>query len=339
VFPKCFDCFAEAFHDCPPCVSLHYRRKQRGGANLPDDLPANSEMYEINHSSNPGFARLMSSLKSPHEMLANNEITSGEVTENPFITELKTNGVVDDPVRKAAYYNQIKNEVLDDDDDEILSIGKRAVYYVNIEKLVKVLDIALKTNTLYRDKYDDIWRFMAYAEGSTVILRKLFGEINPKIDKPVNLEHQYNIVGWTDRTTNPLFKKLFDVFSLCPDSRRSVFLYEQKRPNEESKFRFMLNWVILLGFHSVNNGTSTLLNIAELINNIHQSFLGWLLGRDKNTFRGMFDTTYNPRPIIKISIETYNDRVLKNIEQDINSDSTLFTKTPRIGKEGCCGKG
>lgn len=169
-------------------------------------------MYEINHSSNPGFARLMSSLKSPHEMLANNEITSGEVTENPIVTELKTNGVVDDPVRKAAYYNQIKNEVLDDDDDEILSIGKRAVYYVNIEKLVKVLDIALKTKTLYRDKYDDIWRFMAYAEGSTVILRKLFGEINPKIDKPVNLVDQYKIVGWITRTVNPLLKSYLMYF-------------------------------------------------------------------------------------------------------------------------------
>lgn len=95
----------------------------------------------------------------------------------------------------------------------------------------------------------------------------------------------------------------------------------------------MLNWVILLGFHSVNNGTSTLQNIAELINNIHQSFLGWLLGRDKDTFRGMFDTTYNPRPNIKISINTYNDRVLKNIEKDIKQDPTLSNIRTSIQKK------
>ena len=30
---------------------------------------------------------------------------------------------------------------------------------------------------------------------------------------------------------------------------------------------------------------------------------------------------------------------LSFIEEDINSNSTLSTKTPKIGKEGCCGKG
>ena len=320
-------------------IRNHYRRKQRGGANLPDVLPANSEIYVINHSMNPGFSRLMSSLKSPHEILANNETTQGEVTENPIVTKLKTNGLVSDPDKAAEYYDQIKNEVIGDDNEKILSIGRRAVYYVNTENLVKVLDKALGTDKVYRNKYDDIWRFMAYMEGSTVILGKLFREINPKINKPVELEDQYKIVGWITRTVNPLLKKLFDVFSLCPDSRRSVFLYKQTMNNGESKFRFMLNWVILLGFHSVNNGTSTLKNIAELINNIHETFLGWLIGRDKDTFHGMFDTTR--KPIIETSIETYNESVSKKIEKDIKGDPTLLnirsaiqTKICELGDEG-----
>ena len=313
-------------------IRNHYRRKQRGGANLPDVLPTDSKMYVINHSMNPGFSRLMSSLKSPHEILANNETAPGEFTENPIVTKLKTNGLVSEPVKAAAYYAQIKNEVIGDDNEKILSIGRRAVYYVNTENLVKVLDIALGTGTFYRNKYDDIWRFMAKIEGSTVVLRKLFGEINPKII-PVVLESQYKIVGWVNRTVNPLLKQLFDAFSLCPDSRRSVFLYKQTMNNGESKFRFMLNWVILLGFHSVNNGTSTLKNIAELINNIHETFLGWLIGRDKDTFHGMFDTKRNP--IIVESIETYNDRVSKKIENDIKGDPTLLNIRSAIQTKIC----
>lgn len=300
--------------------SKHSHRKQSGGANLPDEIPPNIEMYEIDYTK-PGFAEFISSLKTPHELLINDQTSSGVITENPIITKLKNGGRIPD-TRMKQMYTQIKDDLIDDDDDDILSIGQKVVYKGNIVELVKLLDIALNTGGRYAAMYNKLWKFMAFAEGSTIILLELFESINPKIVNN-DFDSQRKILGWGGRRSNANLKKLFDVFSKCPAGGRIKFLYDTGYiRDDEAKYRFMLNWIMLLAFHSVNKGSSEMTKVGELITKIHYTFLGWMVGQDVSTFRGMFDPT--TKPSVEVSIKTYSDRIDKNITGGIAGDPSLF---------------
>jgi len=145
------------------------------------------------------------------------------------------------------------------------------------------------------------------------------------------------IFGWTKIKENSHLDKLFmSVFSRCSDGISNFLSIPENVANRETRYQFMLNWIILLAFHCVNDGNNPnnlkYENIRELINNIYDSFLNWML-RDEDTFRGMFDK--GRFPTYEKSAKTYSERISKNIESGINKDPTLRPLRTEIIKKLC----
>jgi hypothetical protein len=118
---------------------------QKGGAGdpPPDKLPENSEIFPINVDvdvDNPTFLGVMAGLIPPNVLLKVNDDGGGE---HPIIQKIRRGT----PLlgNNIALYNNIKRELITQENKNPLTIGLRAVYYRNIIELIRYLDKILLT--------------------------------------------------------------------------------------------------------------------------------------------------------------------------------------------------
>jgi hypothetical protein len=97
-------------------------------------------------------------------------------------------------------------------------------------------------------------------------------------------------------------------------------------------YRFRLNWIILLAFHSLYINTSTPAIVGLLIDKMHEAFLGWM-SREPNIFQQMF-TPPNHR-IPKNSHIDYSNRVHDIIVREIQGQPLLFSTLKTIKDKLC----
>lgn len=320
----------------------NYHLTQSGGAPVPQVFPDNAEIYRID-SDHPQFGKFISTLSSPHHVLSNRVSNdSTHIIENPTITKLKEFGHIPTQREASDVYTKIKDKLIGDDDYSVTSIAKKAVHYNNIKKLVILLDTALDRKTTGLSEYfylwDRTWRFMRYNDGTTLILDSQFGLLTPKLKTGFKKEDQLKIVGWMSSTKNENFQNLFDVFSNCTDGGgRIKFLNDAKQITQnEYKYSFMLNWIILIAFHCAKRGKLKLQEVGMLISTIHETYLGWMEHKDNNkTIRDIFE---GAAPNVRHSQKTYSKENEKNINSKIkatflqNIINTIQVELCKLGK-------
>ena len=327
---------------------------QRGGAPLPEVLPSNSEIRIVD-AYNPGMADLITGLTPPNKLLHD---TSEENPDHPTIAKIRTGIPIVDQPEKERIYGQIRQFLITKESKNPLDIGRKAVYKVNILKLLTLLDKQLGNGHQYRLMYDRLWTFMDYDFGTFNVLNFLFNStFNPPKDMPnsprlsstptpriitaVLKEQQIKkVVGWEPKYKNKLFDNLFDIFSMiCKSTQKeSTFLSDdnplsQKNLGSKQKYyyRFRLNWIILLAFHSLNIGRSTPEIVSSFISSLYEVFLGWM-SHNKDTFARMF---FQDNPNVDKSTDIYSEKVDKLVKQNIISQP-LFADTVKTIKEKIC---
>jgi hypothetical protein len=323
---------------------------QRGGAPPPVFLPAKSEIRIVNVY-NPGLADLISGLTSPNKLLHD---TSEENPDHPTIAKIRTGIPIVDQNEKEGIYRQIRQFLITKESRSPLDIGRKAVYKVNILDLLRLLDKQLGKGGQYRVMYQELWTFMEYKFGTFGVLKSLFEATfnrpnSPRSSSsppPLDFEAVFKahdikkIVGWNSKPKPPkneLFDKLFDMFSIkCKNGFKSTFLSNddpssQKNLGSKQQFyyRFRLNWIILLAFHSEYTGHSRLDDVGELIRNMHDAFLGWMR-REKDTFNRMFfpddSNSVNSRVTYSTRVETIINDTIRNAPSLSDTVATIKKK-------------
>lgn len=219
---------------------------QKGGAPPPDVLPEDSEIFSID-TNNPNFLDVMAGFIPPSELL---QVSPDGTNENKIISNIRSSG------RRPKgdlneLYNNIKNELITEENQNPLTIGLRAVYYQNIIKLIRLLDYNLRHEGMsYEDMYEKLRKFMDYTYGTFGVLDALYkdtfhqGSLAPPplppisppgsppgsprlppraplktIDSALKTKGRdakkaiKKIVGWTSSTENTNFNMLTKMFS------------------------------------------------------------------------------------------------------------------------------
>jgi hypothetical protein len=99
-------------------------------------------------------------------------------------------------------------------------------------------------------------------------------------------------------------------------------------------YRFRLNWIILLAFHSLYINTSTTAYVGLLIDKMHEAFLGWM-SRERETFELLFSSTVTTVPTVPTSYKTYSEKVNGIIKDDINGHPRLISTVKTIRNKLC----
>jgi hypothetical protein len=302
---------------------------QKGGA-----LPEGTEIYPIGVNS-PVFIDVMAGLISPKDLLTVNPDDS----DNRIIEEIKKSGppVSENP---GDIYDRIKDDLITDQNTSPLTIGLRAVYKVNITKLIRLLDNTLHTRGKHEDMYNKLWNFMEYRFGTFGVLKSLFGNHFSSLRE----NEIKQIVGWNkvDRDyTNENIAMLFDKFSIiCPKNGiKNTFLTNDDpltQKNLGSKKtgynQFRLNWIILLAFHNLYIGKSNPPQVGELIETLYNAFLGWMANTNhKDTFKRMF----NNELVRQTPKQAYSEEFVKQIKAIDGSDPTLQLLVKAIKDKLC----
>lgn len=324
---------------------------QRGGAPPPSALPPESEIRII-YDYTPGIFDLITGLTPPNILLGDTS-TSEENTDHPTIAKIRNGIPIVDQTDKQRIYDAIKQFLITKESKNPLDIGRKAVYKVNILKLLRLLDNKLGAGKQFQRMYQNLWTFMEYDRGTFDVLKSLFDatfaadgrktrsdSAIPDIQAVFKDRDIKTIVGWESQYKNVRFDKLFDVFSMnCKSTgNKSTFLSNddpssQKNLGSNRKFyyRFRLNWIILLAFHSLHIGKSKLEDVQLLINDMHDAFLGWM-SRETYTFARMF---FEDNPTVKKSIDIYSTKV-SDIIKDKIKDRPIFGNTIQTIKEKIC---
>lgn len=219
---------------------------QKGGAPPPDVLPEDSEIFSID-TNNPNFLDVMAGFIPPSDLL---QVSPDGTNENKIISNIRSSG------RRPKgdlneLYNNIKNELITEENQNPLTIGLRAVYYQNIIKLIRLLDYNLRHEGMsYEDMYEKLRKFMDYTYGTFGVLDALYkdtfhqGSLAPPPLPPISppgsppgsprlspRDHLKTIdsalktkgrdakiaikkiVGWTSSTENTNFNMLTKMFS------------------------------------------------------------------------------------------------------------------------------
>jgi len=316
---------------------------QTGGAPLPDVLPPNSEIRVID-TQTPGMFEFYTGLTPPDVLLHD---SSEQISIHPIIEKIRNRMPIDSQADKTIIYNQIRPYLITKDSSNPLVIGRKAVYKVNILKLLRLLDKELDTGDKYRVTYQNLSAFMEY-DGTFGILNSLFNATFNAVTKQLRskgplpsitdvfTKHDImKIVGWENKNKNVLFDNLFNMFlKQCKSTgKNSEFLSNINNlgSNPNLYYRFRLNWIILLAFHSLYIRTSTLQNVGWLIDKMHEAFLGWM-SRERDIFKLMFTPAdHNP----KNSQTNYSDKVNGIINRDINRHSLLVSTLNTIKDKLC----
>ena len=312
---------------------------QRGGAPPPSALPPESEIRII-YDYTPGIFDLITGLTPPNILLGDTS-TSEENTDHPTIAKIRSGIPIVDQTDKQRIYDAIKQFLITKESKNPLDIGRKAVYKVNILKLLRLLDNQLGAGKQFQRMYQKLWTFMEYDRGTFDVLKSLCDatftadRIRTRSDSAIpDIQRVFDdrgiktIVGWESQYKNVRFDKLFDVFSMnCKSTgNKSTFLsnddpFSQKNLGSNRKFyyRFRLNWIILLAFHSLHIGKSKLEDVQLLINKMHDAYLGWM-SRDKDTFARMF---FQGDPDVPNSSHIYSTKVDKLINDNIETRPSL----------------
>jgi len=324
---------------------------QRGGAPPPSALPPESEIRII-YDYTPGIFDLITGLTPPNILLGDTS-TSEENTDHPTIAKIRNGIPIVDQTDKQRIYDAIKQFLITKESKNPLDIGRKAVYKVNILKLLRLLDNKLGASKQFQHMYQKLWTFMEYDRGTFDVLKSLFdatfntGRIKTRSDSAIpDIRAVFKdrdiktIVGWESQYKNVRFDKLFDVFSMnCKSTgNKSTFLSNddpssQKNLGSNRKFyyRFRLNWIILLAFHSLYIGKSSDNEVSLLINDMHDAFLGWM-SRETDTFARMF---FQDNPNVPNSSHIYSTKV-SDIIKDKIKDRPIFGNTIQTIKEKIC---
>jgi hypothetical protein len=325
---------------------------QRGGAPPPSALPPESEIRII-YDYTPGIFDLITGLTPPNILLGDTD-TSEENTDHPTIAKIRSGIPIVDQTEKQQIYNAIKQFLITKESKNPLDIGRKAVYKVNILKLLRLLDNQLGTGKQFQRMYQKLWTFMEYDRGTFDTLKSLFDatfatdrrktrsdSAIPDIEAVFKDDRDIKkIVGWESQYKNVRFDKLFDVFSMkCKSTgNKSTFLSNddpssQKNLGSNRKFyyRFRLNWIILLAFHSLYIKKSKLEDIQLLISDMHDAFLGWM-SRDKDTFERMF---FKDNPNVPKSSDIYSVKVDNLINENIETRPSLAITVKTIKEKIC----
>ena len=310
---------------------------QRGGAPPLVVLPSNIEIRIID-AQTPGLFELITGLTPPDKLLRD---SSEQIPIHPIIEKIRNRMPVSKEADKTRIYDQIRPYLITKESRNPLVIGRKAVYKVNILKLLTLLDKLLGTDNKYRVIYQELSTFMVY-DSTFKILNSLFdvtfgsterelrsGVPPPSITKVFTEPDIIKIVGWTTINKNVLFDKLFGMFSTCENGSVSKFLLNNgpsSQKNLGSKrnlyYRFRLNWIILLAFHSLYINTSTPENVGLLIDKMHEAFLGWM-SREPNIFKQMFTPPDHRNP--QNSHIDYSKKVRDIIVREIKGQPLLLT--------------
>jgi hypothetical protein len=315
---------------------------QTGGA--PESLPPGSVIYKFDPK-NPKLIPLLASFSAPNQVLH----------DSVLITALKE-GITPTPVDDFDYEKIKKAGLITSEDTDFLSIGRRAVYKSSILKLMTLLDSEIpvgETRKTYTQMYLDLWMFMNSA-GCVRIIKALLDkskkepetELSPKqVESSVRLRRDIEKKFVTDELisqisdwvrgspNNKLLDVYFKVFTRCaPPSPESQFLEKvtakknksgiDGNGNKDYRYRFKLNWIILIAFHchNTNNTTYPLERVGELVFNTYKIFLGWMT-HDTDTYNRIFLKT---EPMVDTDRkDTYKNRIKDNINSDLTSDITL----------------
>ena len=222
------------------------------------------------------------------------------------------------------------------------------------------------------DLYNELWRFMDYEQGSIGVLRTVFeaDKFTPE-DKAVlaplvgvggAIDTRRKDLTWKGAQSkgaqsNILFDELFmTILSQCykyekkvgaknpkrtGTGENSTFLTEKTASKGNQKYRFMLNWVILIAFHLYHTDSDKTLRVSykdttrssldgadkkqqilidcrELLEHLHYMFVGWMRRMDSRSLLGIFTkgaTTYK---------STVNDKINAGIKRDPSLQPLLF---------------
>ena len=218
---------------------------QKGGAPPPDVLPEDSEIFPIDVD-NKGFVDVMAGLLPPKLLLT---VSDDGTQENKIITNIRGGRRPKGDLNEL--YDNIKNELITDENQNPLTIGLRAVYYPNVIKLVRLLDFNLGHGGMsYEEMFEKLRKFMDFTDGTFGVLDALYkdtfhqGSLAPpplppisppgsppgsprlspreplkKIDSALKTkgrdakEEIKKIVGWTSNIENTNFNMLKNMFS------------------------------------------------------------------------------------------------------------------------------
>lgn len=149
------------------------------------------------------------------------------------------------------------------------------------------------------------------------------------------ISQRYTDLTWTSPQINTLFNTLFMEFSKCynkdgnDDGTYSKFLEDQVSHKGAQKYRFMLNWIILIAFHwyytqKENSQHNGLINCGEFIEHLYHTFIGWMEKMDSDSLNNVFTKW-----------KTYEEHVDKNIVSDFKTDGSLKSLISGIRKYLC----
>jgi hypothetical protein len=326
---------------------------QKGGAPPPVNLPEGSEIFPID-TDNLKFLDIMVSFIPPSDLLTVRQ-DNDDYIDNPIITEIRSGRRQTGNLN--ALYENIKRDLITEENRNPLTIGLRAVYYQNIIKLIRLLDNTLNPKRhVHQEMYKKLRKFMDYTYGTFGVLEALFdatfkrNPISPRPNTPQDPPPKINavfgpedikrIVGWKRNTKNTHFAMLFDNFSIiCPNGKKNTFLTDDvpaTKKNLGSKKtgynQFRLNWIILLAFHTLYIGNTTSETVGELIKVLYDAFLGWMaMSTHKDTFERMFRNTL----VRQTPAQAYSEQVVKRIN-DINGNDPTLQPLVKAIKDKLC---
>jgi hypothetical protein len=301
-------------------------RSQRGGA--PPKVAKIIKVSEIT----PEIQNLFLSFQSPNQVLTPEFLTEIEKT-GPRIIVIPRD--IDSEMTK---FN--KSDLIDNTDETpfLKELGQKASHKTTVEKLMMFLDKKRVRPTQngkdYTAMYLRLWQFMEFTSGSITVLRSMFKDAGI-VDTsrllsatPTGITQRRSDLTWSSSTNNKLFDILFMELSKCynksgkDDGSYSLFLETQVLKKGAQKYRFMLNWTILIAFHlyyvserSEHRQQYDLL-LGEFIEHLYNTFIGWMETMDPNTLINLFI------PVSQTPL-TYESGVKKLIDSNIRTDRTL----------------
>ena len=306
---------------------------QRGG-----EPPKVAKIIKVNKIT-PEIKKLFLSFESPNKTLTPEFLNS--IEENKQSTE-----VVDTPKDIDTEMANIKRDELiqnDDTTDFLSKLGQKASHQTTIEKLMIFLDTSIndkneairitQNGKTYKDMYLRLWRFMEYTSGSIATLRSVFENRDKTMAATLlaatqsGINQRRNDLTWISAQDNSLLNILFMEFSKCynksgnDDGTYSLFLEEQVMSKGSQKYRFMLNWIILIAFHwyyiqKEKQQHDGLIDCCEFIEHLYHTFIGWMEKMDTQSLKNVFT------PVSSDSI-TYKTKVNNLIDSDFKTDASL----------------
>jgi hypothetical protein len=261
-----------------------------------------------------------------------------------FLTEMEQSqgrAIIDNSEKIQEEYKKYGRELIQNTDNRPFfeSLGPKAVHKSTISNLIKKILDGNSSDLKYFNMYDTLWRFMAYSEGCLTVLTSIFGKKSPKIQLGQTTARITDLT-WKNTEKNELFDRLFSDLSKCYrydekkvrilTNRQSNFLINMTSKKKEQKYRFMLNWVILIAFHlyysndveytadktkvlsGVNKQSQIQTDCRELLSHLYDTYIGWMDKMSSESLNGIF----YPRSQASATYKTTTDNHFSTIVGD-----------------------